>query len=170
MEHTPEDLKLIYVLKIGYNSKGQGLYEFVFSKDPDNIDIEGWNWDTSPACDNAIPPTDDHVDEIFSLKTDSFDLFCLHEAVDRPYIHGYYNIHCLAYEDLESENIDTKNIADYENIFDKNLKSSTNNDDVPLLVFHYRMTLKDVEDLLYERDIILKGNEFLQSKNIKIKT
>ena len=41
-------------------------------------------------------------------------------------------------------------------------------DDKNLLVFHYRMTLQDVEDVLYERDIILKGGEFAESKNISI--
>jgi hypothetical protein len=40
-----EDLKLIFVLKIGYNTKGDGLYEFIFSKDPTKIDVEGWCWD-----------------------------------------------------------------------------------------------------------------------------
>ena len=43
------DLKLIYILKIGYNSKGEGLYEFIFSSDITNIDVESWMWDIEPA-------------------------------------------------------------------------------------------------------------------------
>ena len=34
-------LKLIFILKIGYNSKNDGMYEFIFSNDETNIDIEG---------------------------------------------------------------------------------------------------------------------------------
>ncbi len=33
MEYSEDKLKLIYVLKIGYNSKDEGLYEFIFSLD-----------------------------------------------------------------------------------------------------------------------------------------
>ena len=57
MKYDDDNLKLIFILKIGYNSKEEGLYEFVFSTNPTNIDVEGWCWDISPACDNAMPPT-----------------------------------------------------------------------------------------------------------------
>ena len=159
-----KELKLIYVHKIGYNSKKQGLYEFIFSKNPTNIDYDTWGWDVSPACDNSNPPTDEYVDEIVSLQTDSFDLFCLHEAVDREYMHGYYNIHCLAYEQETEDTVD-----DYEDIFDQfNDGSPANEDDSGIMVFHYGMTLEDVEKTLYERDIILKKDKLIQTKNIKI--
>ena len=146
----------IYILKIGYNAKYDGLYEFIFSLDQTNVMIEDWMWDTSPACDNAETPTEDYIDAIFNLKTSSFDLFCLHEAVDREYMHGYHTIHALAYE---KENDD--NINDYDSMFNKD------NDDVPLLVFHYGMTLKRVKDLLDARKIILKGNEFVETSSLE---
>jgi len=159
------ELKLIYVHKIGYNTKNQGLYEFIFSKNPTNIDYEEWGWNKEPACDNAEPPTEDYYDEIFSLQTDSFDLFCLHEAVDREYMHGYYNIHCLAYEVEREDNYED----DYNDIFDQLGDSSNANDDeLGIMVFHYGMTLEQVESVLYERDIILRKDKFIQSKNIKI--
>jgi hypothetical protein len=161
--HKANELKLIYVLKIGYNSKNQGLYEFIFSKNPTNIDYDSWGWDINPACDNAQAPTDEYIDEIYSLQTDSFDLFCLHEAVDREYMHGYYNIHCLAYE-MEKEDA----IDDYENIFDRLGGEEKEDVGVDVIVFHYHMTLEDVEKTLYERDIILRKDKFIQSKNIKI--
>lgn len=165
--NKPNELKLIYVHKIGYNAKRQGLYEFIFSKNPTNIDYEKWGWNLSPACDNAEPPEDEYIDETFSLQTDSFDLFCLHEAVDREYMHGYYNIHCLAYEKENDDNFvdDTK----YDNIFDKlGGEEKGNTDGIDVLVFHYGMTLEQVEKTLYGRDIILRKNQFIQSKNIKI--
>jgi len=162
--HKADELKLIYVHKIGYNTKNQGLYEFIFSKNPTNIDYEEWSWDKSPACDNAEPPTEGYYDEVISLQTDSFDLFCLHEAVDREYMHGYYNIHCLAYEVEKEDSYEN----DYEDIFDQFGEPSEEQDELPLLVFHYNMTIKDVEAKLYERDIILRKDQFIQSKNIKI--
>jgi hypothetical protein len=153
-----DKLKLIFVLKIGYNSKGDGLYEFIFSSNPENIDVEGWCWDISPACDNAQPPTEEYIDAIFSLKTSSFDLFCLHEAVDREYMHGYHTIHALAYE-TEKES-DENGVMGYEKMFEGD------NDDMPLLVFHYGMTLAKVKDLLNARKIILKNNEFVEVSSL----
>ena len=163
MGYDEDKLKLIYVLKIGYNSKYEGLYEFIFSLDETNIDIEGWCWDIEPACDHAQPPTDEYVDAVFNLKTSSFDLFCLHEAVDREYMHGYHTIHALAYE-IEKQDDDNNNVgfSDYQKMFEHD------NDDVPLLVFHYGMTLSKVKDMLSARKIILKNSEFIETSSIKI--
>jgi len=160
MDYDDSKLKLIYILKIGYNTKDEGLYEFIFSLDPTNVDVEGWCWDLSPACDNALPPTEDYINAIFNLKTGSFDLFCLCEAVDREYMHGYHTIHALAYE-IERLPDDNGSFGDYEKMFENN------NDDKPLLVFHYGMTLGKVKDLLNSRKIILKNNEFIETTSIK---
>ena len=159
MEYEDNKLKLIYVLKIGYNSKFEGLYEFIFSLDETNVDEEGWCWDMSPACDHAMPPTEEFINAVFNLKTSTFDLFCLHEATDREYMHGYHTIHCLAYEvEKKDEN---NNVSDYDKMF------NAENNDIPLLVFHYGMTLAKVKDLLNSRKIILKNNEFVETSSIK---
>lgn len=160
MIYDDEKLKLIYVLKIGYNSKEEGLYEFIFSTDETNIDMEGWCWDISPACDNALPPTEEFIDAVFNLKTKSFDLFCLHEAVDREYMHGYYTIHALAYEIPPQKN-DGDGFSDYEKMFEND------NDDIPLLVFHYGMSLRKIKEMLEPRKIILKNNEFIEISLMK---
>lgn len=157
MNTNISNLKLIFIHKIGYNSKGDGLYEFIFSKDITNIDVEGWCWDLSPACDNAMPPDEEHIDAVFNLKTSSFDLYCLHEAVDREYMHGYHTIHALAYE---IERISDNSIG-YDDMFEKD------DNDIPLLVFHYGMTLEQVKDLLSERKFILKNSEFIETASIK---
>ena len=160
MEATEDKkLKLIFVLKIGYNSKNEGMYEFIFSNDETNVDVEGWCWDLVPACDNALPPTEEFVNAVISLKTSAFDLFCLHEAVDREYMHGYHTIHCLAYE-IDKPN--DSGFDQYDKVFDKQ------EEDVPLLVFHYGMTLARVKDLLYARKIILRDKEFVDSSSIKL--
>ena len=156
------ELKLIYILKIGKNSKKEGVYEFIFSKDIENIDVEMWNWDQSPAIEHKkhTIPDGDFVDGVFSLITKDFDLSCLCDAVDRPYIHGYHQIHALAYEDEDYiEDEDEENFQ-YEDMYE-------NNDDQPLLVFHYGMTFKQVEDKLYERNIIIKDNKFINPSVVK---
>lgn len=160
MEYDDKMLKLIYVLKIGYNTKGEGQYEFVFSIDHTNIDIEGWCWDLSPAVNNAEPPTEDYINAIINLKTSSFDLFCLHEAVDREYMHGVYTIHALAYE-IEREGDDNTAFSDYQDMFEGE------NEDDPILVFHYGMSLEKVKELLDTKKIILKNNEFVETSSIK---
>ena len=153
-----DKLKLIYILKIGYNAKDEGLYEFIFSLDPTNIDVLSWRWDISPACDNAEPPESEFINAIYNLKTEKLNFFCLHEAVDREYMHGYHTIHALAYE-LEQEPDGT--YSDYDKMFENE------NDDIPLLVFHYGMSLAKVKDLFSSRSIILKNNEFVETSSIK---
>ena len=157
MTYDEKKLKLIYVLKIGYNTKDEGLYEFIFSLDHTNVDVEGWCWDLSPACDNALPPTEDYYNAIINLKTSSFDLFCLHEAVDREYMHGYHTIHALAFE-TERE-IEENGFNDYDKMF--------NEDDKPLLVFHYGMSLEKIKEMFGNRNIILKNNEFIETSTVK---
>lgn len=153
-----DKLKLIYILKIGYNSNDEGLYEFIFSLDPTNIDVEGWMWDVSPACDNAEAPTPDFTNGIYSLKTSSLNFYCLHEAVDREYMHGYHTIHALAYE---LEEVPDGSYSDYEKMFE------TDDDDTPLLVFHYGMTLGKIKDLLSTRKIVLRDKEFIETSSIQ---
>ena len=162
--YQDSDLKLIYVLKIGYNANNEGLYEFIFSSDQTNIEYEDWLWDMSPACDNAEPPHKDFVDSIFSLKTKSFDLVCLHESVERSYMHGYHNIIALAYEDIdgECEGVPEEDgFNQYEDMFEEQ-------EEPPVLIFHYGITLEKVKELLYERKIIFKGNEFVESSSVEL--
>lgn len=133
-----EDFKLIYVLKIGYKSNGKGLYEFIFAKDASAVDAEKWGWNEMPANGNASPPSSDHIDRVLSLETDKIDLICLHELNDRAYMDGYYTIHALAYQDIDDESTDMMY------------------DELPIMVFHYGMKLKEVQDILYTRDLIFK--------------
>lgn len=157
-----DQLKLIYVLKVGYNVRDEGQYEFIFSTDITNICVDEWNWDLSPACDNATPPTEDYYDKVVTLKTGSFDLFCLHEAVDREYLHGYHNIHALAYE------IDRSDDRKGSNGFDEYESLMGTNTELPLLVFHYGMSLTTIINMLKPRNFVFRNDQFVESKSIKI--
>ena len=152
----PNELKLIYVLKVGYNTMGEGVYEFIFSRNIQDIDAESWGWLDEPANGNANPPDKDKIDKILSLKTNLFDLKCLHEANDRPYIHGFHTIHALAYEIDDPNEIQVK--SEFDMIYDE----------LPLLVFHYGMTLSEVEDIFYQRDIVLIDDKLIHNTEIKI--
>lgn len=163
MKNKPNDLKLVYILKVGNNTKGEGIYEFIFSKNIDDIisKKDDWEWEKSPASTegNALPPTEEYIDEIFELKTKDFNLECLHQNHNHSYMDGVYTIHCLAYE---SENNDEDyEYDDYENIYDEK-------DELPLLVFHFGMTFSQVENIFYQRDIIIKDNSFKSSQNIQL--
>lgn len=143
-----DDLKLCYVLKVGYDLEGKGHYEFAFSSDPSSIDTEACGWNEMPANGNANPPLKESIDLILSLKTDKIDFSCLHEMNDRAYIDGYYTIHCLAYENTDSENSDVMY------------------DETPLLVFHYGMKATEVKNIFFTRDIQLKETEIVKSNVI----
>lgn len=166
-EFNNDDLKLIYIHKTGYNSKGEGFYDFIFSGNETNVNVEEWMWDESPACNNAMPPTDDYIDKRISLKTDSFDLFCLHEAVEREYMHGYHTIHALAYENTDIDSDHPMNRNNEFSDFDKYFVEENDDEAAPLLVFHYGMSVSQVEELFNERKIILKNNEFIESSSIE---
>lgn len=155
IKYSNDELGLLYVLRVGYNSKDEGLFEFIFSHDVTNIEYKLWNWDISPACDHCNPPTEDYIDKIVNLKTKAFDLVCLHDAVDRPYIHGYNTIIALAYEDEQEED----GYVQYDTMID--------NEESPLLVFHYGMTLQQITDIFRKRNIILKNDNFIQASDMK---
>lgn len=144
-----DDLKLCYVLKVGYNTRGKGLYEFVFTKDPSSIDTTALGWEETPANGNANSPDQSSVDMVLSLETKNIDFICLHELNDRAYIDGYYTIHCLAYENTDHDNHDPLY------------------DETQLLVFHYGMKASEVKDLFLSRDIILKEIELAESKAVE---
>lgn len=154
-----KDLKLIYVLKVGANSKGENIYEFIFSKNPNNIFIEDWGWDIKPAVNNAKPPSDNCIDKSVYLKTDKLELSCLHESYDREYLHGYYLIHALAYEifnDDEKESTDSwGEIPDAWGEVVEEFES-TEETNIPVMVFHYGMSLEEVKNVVYEKNLILK--------------
>lgn len=154
--------KLIYIHKVGYSSKRYPIFEFIFTENFDSITIDTvteWSWDLTPACDYAEPPSSEYNDSTIELTAKSFDLFCLHESYDREYVHGFYNIHALAYETyMKEDNNDyeaiSKLISEAENPF--------------ILVFHYGMTFKDVKEQLESKDYVYHENKFMHVDDIKI--
>ena len=154
-----DDLKLVFVLKVGYNSKNEGLYEFLFSKAPYSIDTEEISelgWDEMPAStQNTLIPLD-IVHDTVKLKTKMFNLNCLHESDDRPYEHGYYSIQAIAYEDYNGEE-DESHLEEIASIYN----------DLSIMVFHYGMSKTEVLDIMNERDFVLEGDSLVYNGEIK---
>jgi hypothetical protein len=142
-----DDLKLTYVLKIGYNTRGEGLYEFVFSEDPSSIDTDALGWGEVPASANAQPPSMKDTAMVLSLKTKKIDFKCLHEMDNRAYEDGYFTIHCLAYENQDED-------ANHDILYEE----------MPLVVFHYGDTAAKVKDIFMSRDITLKEIDIADSQ------
>lgn len=166
---TDDNLKLIYVLKIGVNSKNEGMYEFIFSKKINDINkfvYDEWYWSDNPAIDFKTLPNKEYIDKVLTLKTNLFELICLHEADDRPYVHGVHLIHAIAYENEEFEPVDDDGYSEkYDDLFDGidegEQEDTYLDEEEPLLVFHYGMSLLDVKDRLYSKNIVLsKDNTF----------
>jgi hypothetical protein len=125
---------LIYVHKIGTNHREEGFYEFIFSNNPNQVEIEDWGWDVRPASTNALPPTEDYISKVLTLKISRFQFTVLHQQNLFTYMDGFDRVVALAWEEENNEL----------------------EDDVKRLVFHYGDTIEEVENKLYARDIILK--------------
>jgi hypothetical protein len=89
---------LIYINKVGKDWEGNYYYEFLFSKNIDNVD--GENWDSYPASGNPEPPNIKHVDKVGKITTDYVkldliqysDSFSVWDAIDGIIALGWENI------------------------------------------------------------------------------
>ena len=131
---------LVYINKIGVNYKGNFLYEFIFSNTTENVD--GDNWDTYPASGRPEPPHSNFIKKVGVLETDivleliqDSDTLAVWDAVD--------GVIALAYE----------NINGYDTYPESRLH------------FHFGEKIKEIEDKLYEKDLIL--NYTKQTENEK---
>jgi hypothetical protein len=129
-----DDMYLIYVNRVGKDYKGNFLYEFIFSDTTKNID--GEEWDTFPASGRPEPPNDSFIKKVGRLESElkldviqNSDTFAVWDAVD--------GVISLAWE----------NINAYESYPEKRI------------CFRFGEPLKEVEDKLYEKDLILNYNK-----------
>jgi hypothetical protein len=126
-------MKLIYINELGPNYKGDNIYEFIFS---DLDDVWGEDWDSEPASGKPFPPEVQYIKKVGVLKNSEIilnliqnsDFFSVFDSVD--------GVIALGWEKSDSDCI----------LYEKKKR----------LVFHYGESVDDVENKLYERDIILK--------------
>ena len=125
-----KDLYLIYVNHVGKNYKGNHIYEFIFSDTTSGID--GEEWDTFPASGRPEPPHEIFIKYVgkldSNLKLDvvqNSDTFAVWDAVD--------GVIALAWE----------NVNAYDSYPEHRL------------CFKFGESVKEVENKLYEKDLIL---------------
>ena len=126
-------LFLIYVNYVGKDYKGDYLYEFIFSDTTE--DIDGDDWDTYPASGRPQPPNDSFIKKVGRLESElmldvvqNSDTFAVWDSID--------GVIALAWE----------NINNYETYPDKRIS------------FRFGESNAEVEDKLYEKDLILNYN------------
>ena len=129
-----DKLFLIYINMVGKNYQGNYLYEFIFSDTIKNID--GEEWDTFPASGRPQPPLEKFIKKVGRLESElnldviqNSDTFAVWDAVD--------GVIALAWE----------NVNAYESYPEKRL------------CFRFGEAIGDVEEKLYEKDLILKYNK-----------
>tara|TARA_R110000851_G_scaffold172952_14_gene319267 strand:+ start:718 stop:1128 length:411 start_codon:yes stop_codon:yes gene_type:complete len=123
-----EDLFLIYVHKIGFDHQSKYFYEFIFGESTKNVD--GEDWDSYPASGNPLPPHDNLITQVGKVEIDfkldviqDNELFSMYDSVD--------GVISLAWENIDG------------------LDSYPEN----RLIFPFGMTIKQVSNKLYEKDI-----------------
>lgn len=67
-EIVEDDLKLIYISKVGTDTDGNNIYHFLATKNIDDVWCEEWG--EKPAClCSFLKPQQDQYDTVFELKT-----------------------------------------------------------------------------------------------------
>ncbi len=124
---------LIYINRVGKDYKGNFIYEFIFSDT--TKDIDGEEWDTFPASGRPDAPHDKFIKKVGRLESDlnldvvqNSDTFAVWDAVD--------GVIALAWENI--------------NAYDAYPETR--------LCFRFGEAIADVEEKLYEKDLILNYN------------
>jgi hypothetical protein len=137
-----ENLCLIYVNYVGKSYKGNHIYEFIFSDTLEGID--GEEWDTFPASGRPEPPHDIFIKCVkkldSKLKLDvvqNSDTFAVWDAVD--------GVIALAWE----------NVNTYDSYPEHRL------------CFKFGESINEVEDKLYEKDLMLCSDTIKEKQNQK---
>ena len=125
-------MKLVYVNELGPNYKGDNIYEFIFS---DIEDVWGEDWDKEPASGNPIPPLLHFIKKVGVLRNSGIQLNLIQNSDYFSVYDATEDIIALAWEVSESE--------------------AVNDSGLNRMVFRYGDTVKQVEDKIYERDIVL---------------
>jgi hypothetical protein len=128
-----DKMYLIYINRVGKDYKGNFIYEFIFSDT--TKDIDGEEWDTFPASGRPDAPHDKFIKKVGRLESDlnldvvqNSDTFAVWDAVD--------GVIALAWENI--------------NAYDAYPETR--------LCFRFGEAIADVEEKLYEKDLILNYN------------
>ena len=131
-------MKLIYVNELGPNFRGDNIYEFIFS---DIDDVWGDEWDSEPASGKPSPPQIDFIKKVGVLKNSGLHLNLIQNSDFFSVYDSVEGVSALAWEDSDSDAVTEEKMK--------------------RLVFHFGESVKNIEDKLYERDIVLNYEKTL---------
>ena len=135
-----KDLYLIYVNKIGEDWTGKHLYEFLFSDTTENVD--GDDWDAYPASGRQAPPNGGFVKRVGRLVSNELKFKLIQDSSEFAVWDAVDGVIALAWEDMD----------DYDEYPENRV------------AVHFGEPIKDVEDKLYEHDLVLEYN--VTAKNV----
>jgi hypothetical protein len=90
--------KLVYIHKAGIDFEGVNTYEFIFSDNCDNID--GDEWDASPASSKPSPPNKSYITSIGRITTD-FKIDLIQDSIYMGMYDAVDGIIALGWENIE---------------------------------------------------------------------
>ncbi len=131
-------MKLLFVNELGPNYKGQNIYEFIFGESIE--ELWGDEWDAVPAHGKPGPPEVEYIKTVGVLEGTTIKLDLVQNSDYFGMEYALDNVVALGWETYEDK---------YENGEEERL------------VFHFADEISDVENKLYERDIILKFDKIL---------
>lgn len=131
-------MKLLFINELGPNYKSENIYEFIFGNKIE--EIWGDEWDVVPAHGKPGPPEIQYIEKVGSVKGTTIKLDLVQNSDYFSMEHALDSVIALGWET-------------YEDSYDESNEER--------LVFHFGDKISDVEDKLYERDIILKFDKIL---------
>ena len=136
------ELNLIFINGLGSNYKGDNMYEFIFS---DNItDIWDETWEAKPSNGYPKPPDMKYIRKVGTLRNTTIELELIQDSDFFSFMDSMDGVIALGWE-KETEGIDftmTKR-----------------------LVFRFGDKESEVNDKLYERDIVLEKENIVIHEN-----
>lgn len=138
-----DDLKLVYINKLGSNWQSKNVYEFIFSDDTKAVTdaSDEWGWAEYPASGNPEVPEMEYIKAVAELTTEikfiliqESDTYSVWDSIDDAVALGFEDV--TGYQQYPE----------------------------PRLVFKFGELYKSVKDKLYSRDEQLKINEIKNGK------
>lgn len=127
---------LIYMTIEDPDKRGNNIFKFYFSKNPQ--DAEGIGWYETPAYNNAELPRREFISSEIILTTNKiqFDAPQYNEQINFSYVDVCEHVVAVVWEDVNCDEYDIYNNGNYRRI-----------------VFHYGHEKKFVESILEEREL-----------------
>ena len=132
-------MKLVFINELGPDFKGNHIYEFIFSRNEE--ELWGEDWDIIPSAGRPLPPDLKYINKVGKISNEELefelgknsDYFSMEDVID--------GILALGWEKIDEEKIEGTS----------------------RLVFNFGETIDSVEDKLYSRDLVLEYNKHYEN-------